>query len=127
MSKQATFNRVARHLLRQGRRAKAGTLCVLHAEDGSRCAAGVLVTRRDYRPDWEEYSGVESYSLSGLCVYLKEKGHHLGLVDDLQHVHDHVAPSRWAAALRRVAKRRKLSPAAVDECVAALSRKGGGA
>ena len=128
MTKQATFNHVARHLLRQGRRAvDSCDSCVLHAHSGLRCAAGVLVTRRDYDPELELDSAVKAGGMTPLCDYLDSKGHDLGLVEDLQLVHDTFNPSQWVKALRGVATTHKLSHAAIDERLASDSRKGGGA
>lgn len=126
MSKQATFNRVARHLLRQGERADdGGPTCVLHAANGLRCAAGVLVTRKDYDPNWEQHSGVDVASRSRLCQYLEAKGHDLRLVHDLQIMHDTLGPRHWAKALYGVAKGHGLNSGAIDECIAEPSSKGG--
>ena len=129
MSRQATFNRVARHLLRQGRRAvdDDSDTCVLHGNNNLRCAAGVLVTRRDYDPAFELDSGVEAGGMTPLCDYLESMGHELSLVQDLQLVHDTFNPSQWVKALRGVATTHKLSHAAIDERLASDSRKGGAA
>lgn len=128
MTKQGTFNRVARHLMRQMRRAvNDGGEPVLHAMDGLRCAAGVLVARKDYNPRWEEWSGVSAFSKSRLCLYLEAKGHDLQLVHDLQFVHDHTPPRRdgWDRALRSVARTHDLNPAVVAECIAERAREAG--
>ncbi len=123
MTKQATFNKVARHLLRQGRRAMRRNpttlgdpdLCVLHADGGLRCAAGVLVTRKDYDPKWEgPHAVVRKDGGSAVCRYLRAKGHDLELVGDLQRVHDRERSDRWPVQLRNIAKCYDLSAAVVD-------------
>jgi hypothetical protein len=116
VTKQATFNKVARHLLRQGERATDddNAHCVLHGNDGLRCAAGVLVTRKDYDPKWEMNSSVDADNPSELSNYLWSKGHDIGLVIDLQLVHDVDNEAFWPRALRRVAEEHSLSAAVID-------------
>jgi len=127
VSKQATFDRVARHMLQQGARAldNVGGHCVLHATNGLRCAAGSLVKREDYDPDWESAAAVDTGGDSSLCCYLEAKGHDLGLVHDLQFEHDNTEPAYWDKALRLLAKEHKLDPVAIDEYAAARSLQGG--
>ena len=40
------FNTISRHLLTQGKKSKDGTMCVYHAKDGSKCAAGCLIPKK---------------------------------------------------------------------------------
>ena len=113
-SRQATFNRVARHLLRQKKRsANRGTCLLFHGP--LRCAAGALIPRKEYRVTMEKRSAVLPGGTNMVCVLLREKGHDLGLVDKLQELHDTRSPSRWPAGLRRIAKMFDLDPSIVQE------------
>lgn len=115
-SKQATFNRVARHLLNQGCRAKQNRRCRLLDSHGNKCAAGCLIAKKDYVSSMEYNSSVlvldttKVYSVSSNIItsYLAYKGHNLKLVLDLQRLHDNTHPNGWARGLKEIAKRHGL-------------------
>ncbi len=125
-SKQATFNRVAKHLLLQRSKSESddGDSCLLRTADGRRCAAGALVPLRDYDPEMEGRSGVDAEATNALCTYLLHKGHDLELVGSLQVLHDMTAVRGWATGLRKIARRHKLDNVVVGRFEHG-SRKGG--
>ena len=43
MTNQQIFNKVAKHLLKQGRRARDGNGCAYRGENGTKCAVGCLI------------------------------------------------------------------------------------
>ena len=121
MSLQETFTTVATHLLTQRRRSiarlagQAIPSCAYRGEEGLRCAVGCLIPDEEYRPEFE---GCKLFSIpldpvmdapmhSSRCLQqiLLREGHDLGLLVELQAVHDRVRPDNWAMALSDVASR----------------------
>ena len=108
---QEVFDTVARHLLRQGRRAVNcrgdEQKCSYRAENGDQCAVGCLIPRRAYVPEMEEVG-----SAGLLFVFCSERGQtwhvpylpHLDLLEDLQHLHDTLYPFAWQERLGDIAK-----------------------
>jgi len=114
MTKQEVFNKVAKHLLKQGERAltKNGT-CQFHVPDSKmRCAVGCLITKRYYKVD------MEFHSPEGLFVeFPKEmknlrlnKRRHKIILDELQELHDndYTDPEDWSEELKKLAQNHKL-------------------
>lgn len=107
---QKTFNKSARHLLKQNKKSKADydgigdLLCAYRGEDGLRCAAGVLIPNHKYSKSFE---GKRS---SGVRVgpVLESCGHNTRLTDCLQDVHDNYEPEDWKMALENVARKFNL-------------------
>lgn len=126
-TKQETFDIVARHLLTQGCKAESNDQCQYRA-DGRMCAAGVLIPDDLYDPEWDR-RGATIFSCpgdpdSGLqapgeCI--KEQGHDLVLVDQLQDVHDTSTVYEWMERLSFVAKLHNLSTAVLEEFDGPLS------
>lgn len=92
VSKQATFNKVVRGLIKQGKRAMDETQCVYRADDGSKCAAGQLIPAKLYSPKMEGAQMMEWASngsrLSKAGRVIKNLGHDIPLVQDCQEAHD---------------------------------------
>jgi len=110
MTRQETFNRVAKHLLTQGKRSLAvypGSEdygqkdCAYRGEGGLSCAVGCLIPDERYRRSWEG-QGVENEDIKGLLC--GELGHDLRLLQDLQGVHDETNPLEWPEHLEIVAE-----------------------
>jgi hypothetical protein len=51
--KQALFNHVATHLIKQGRRSVRNGQCAYRGNDGTRCAAGCLIDDAQYTAEME--------------------------------------------------------------------------
>lgn len=94
MTKQETFDIVVAHLRRQGCKSERGQgHCMYRGPAGRMCAAGILIPDDKYRSEMEG-STVLGEELGTLLVDL---GHDLGLVSDLQYIHDFNAPKDWEA------------------------------
>lgn len=95
-TKQETFDIVAKGLLAQGGPAYTDR-CWYRAEmpDGymRKCAAGLLISDTDYRPDMELCGVFEGNSVG---IVIENAGHSVDLVYDLQRAHDrpHIYSSR---------------------------------
>lgn len=106
MTNQELFDKVATHLLKQGRRSvRANGECAYRGKDGLRCAIGVLI------PDDKYGRGLEGLSSDAGSVM-----NAAGLVDEnsllahvLQWVHDSVEPAEWRERLKIEAESFRLN------------------
>lgn len=109
---QKVFNRVARHLLRQGRRSvldSAVNGCAYQGKGGLKCAVGCLIKDEFYSPSIETKRVYSSYVVGALRRSgVERKVCNSPLLEDLQILHDNVKPYRWPGALRVLARRYKL-------------------
>jgi hypothetical protein len=107
MTKQQIFDKVAKHLLKQGKRSKneEGD-CRYRSPDGTRCAVGCLIPTNLYHGKLE---GVSAEALPN--ALLRQMGVHLNklLLSRLQSVHDDIEPEYWRDSLGNVAKDFRLS------------------
>jgi hypothetical protein len=95
MNKQQTFNKVVRHLRRQGRATDSKGTCMYRTPNGRSCAVGCLIPDELYHESMEGKAvGTTSSPLSGFMaskitalVELLEID--VVLARDLQTVHDH--------------------------------------
>lgn len=89
ITKQKTYNAVAKHLFTQGEPAMGSVddhpkaICMYRAEDGKRCAVGCLIPNDEYK---EEFENKCAHTVRGGCPTLQE--HDLELLEALQEVHD---------------------------------------
>lgn len=115
-SKQAVFDQVATHLLKQNKQS-LGSIhiespkeqgCAYRGENGLKCAAGCLMADDEYRWGWENWGW-------GQLVSAKEvpRNHRL-LILALQGVHDKYFPNLWRGNLELVAKKFKLNTDAIN-------------
>ncbi len=120
MTKQETFDIVARHLLTQN--AKAGYAdpdepsrfrCAYRGEGGLKCAIGVLIPDEKYDPDFD--AGCWSACSDRVGSVLFSLGHDPEFCASLQNIHDNRAPEEWAQELKDRGCRYGVSPAVVDE------------
>jgi hypothetical protein len=119
VTKQETFDIVARHLLTQNKKAYGpyytafgkNNGCVYRSPDGLKCAAGCLIPDDKYHSDLEG----EIANLGDMKLLLQELGHDANFVRRLQLIHDNTAEEDWAAALIREAAKEGLSRAVVTE------------
>lgn len=133
ISKQETFDTVARHLFKQGRRAVKGdpdgrSMCMYRAPDGSSCAAGCLIPDEEYDPAFDVPA--KNFSGSGVCAthvrpYFESKGFDMFLLVDLQRAHDNADDRNFLPdiniRLRMTANAHGLDTAVLDELVAAVA------
>lgn len=107
MTNQETFDKVAAHLLTQGRKStdKHGN-CLYRSPEGLACPVGCLFPDDEYSSKMEgrviDEVVAEDYpeSLAGLSVRL---------LKDLQKVHDLHKPPQWREQLMAVAKEHNLN------------------
>lgn len=85
MKAQVIFNKVAKHLLKQGAPAKDGEQCVYRAFDGKKCAVGCLISDKDYVKQMEG-SPVDMVIYAFKLPHYFEKN--VDLLCSLQEVHD---------------------------------------
>ena len=96
---QEIFNKVAAHLIKQGRQAKANFSCLYRAPDGCKCAIGVLIPDDKYDPRMEEHGIREliigfsqensKYEWDHLAFDLtNDVGNNIDLLRHLQFTHD---------------------------------------
>lgn len=115
MTKQETFDIVARHLLTQRKRSTknpdATGYCRYRGANGLKCAAGVLIPDDRYVEDMEG----EPADYHIVARVLSELGHDLDLCMSLQMLHDNSDIVGWPSALRDVAAEHGLSPHVVTE------------
>lgn len=125
MTPQEVFDRVAVHLIVQGRKSvgwtlKTGTIC-MYRSDGCKCAAGALISDDDYDISMEGMSVFSSSVAEALATTLgvpgfaadaRECSHYGRLLDALQVCHDDTDVERWPRALRKIAFKHALSDAA---------------
>lgn len=123
MTKQETFDIVARHLLTQNERAVIITptyyeKCVYRTPNGLRCAVGSLIPLEAYDPAFESCFGIDDI-MSKLPVEHDDSetkliktlaGHDLALLAKMQTLHDHTPVSQWREALYKLALEHNISP-----------------
>lgn len=103
LTQQKIFNKVAKHLLTQKKKAKQDGVCVMKTKAGLMCAVGCLIpdsmrndnniTIQGQSDKWKKYVGFSQNQ---------------GLLGQLQNVHDGYKPSQRFKKLSIVAKDRKL-------------------
>ena len=105
MTKQQIFNKVARHLLRQRKKAEAGSICRYRTDDGLKCAVGVLIPNAKYKPEFEgSMIGISDETESDeirKAAGISER--QIDLARALQNVHDDYEPEHWRQELADVA------------------------
>lgn len=127
MTRQEAFDKVARHLIAQGRKSfvvdVVSDKCLYRSSDGAKCAIGALLTEEDMtrvrhalgvdynsKPVRSVVCHAPGTSLAGLDVDFLER---------LQLVHDGSAVPDWPLALRLFAERYGLKTDCIAESLAA--------
>lgn len=101
-SKQAIFNKIAKHLITQKRRSINKGVCVCYDQkSGDRCAAGCLLPLNWYRKHGD-------ISLSDLLYKTNTRYKYYWFIRDLAEIHDKTKPSRWPEKLRSFARKNGL-------------------
>jgi hypothetical protein len=125
MTEQEIYDKVARHLLIQGKPSLdtspgASPKCLyLHPQPDPKpdlmCAAGCLMDMTKYSPDME-YKPATDHEIAATFPF-EVTPRIEGLINDLQGAHDahlrHSVP-QWIDAMRRLAPSHNLSPAVFD-------------
>jgi len=121
MEAQEIFDKVATHLLKQGRRStqpESGEMCAYRGADGTKCAVGVLIPDELYNDMMEGRTivGLLDSEQYNLPEWMSKNE---GLLGSLQSVHDR--ESRWKdsatmkRALRTVAGDNRLTSDVLEE------------
>jgi hypothetical protein len=102
---QKTFNKSARHLLRQNAKSllASGSVCAYRGAAGRRCAAGPFITNREYKPSFEHQTVKTWGEANEVSRLFAAKGLSLDLVRRLQAVHDSYSVEDWPTQLAQVA------------------------
>lgn len=138
MTAQEIFDKVTTHLLTQNRQSRKDIFntgyesCAYRGDDGLMCAVGVLIPDELYDPRFEglcpplNYSDVCAPDLDRRFWFvdvLKQIGiaeQDLGLLADLQSIHDSHTPAEWPSQLELLAGAKRLS--LPDALVQALNK-----
>ena len=122
MTEQEILDKVATHLLTQGKPAKLhpelnSEACAYRSPDGLKCALGCLIPDDVYDPEMETQP-VHSLFSEGNSFYaiFERLGllEHKSILISLQGVHDRHIAKNWPDGLRKVAREYGLSSQAVD-------------
>lgn len=109
-TKQETFDTVVNHLREQGRKASDNHgFCEYRTDDGLKCAAGCLILDDDITPEILQCGSVHVNGGNVVSDYLKDRGHDLELVRQLQLVHDKCRVKDWEKNLKFVAENYSLT------------------
>jgi hypothetical protein len=106
MTPQHIFNRVVNGLRKQGCKSESGPgICKYRGSNKTRCAAGLLMSNKEYAP-WMEGKTIDCLLSKIACPTSLEKkiGSNLDLVRALQSVHDHKDVLNWEKQFKEVAK-----------------------
>lgn len=105
-TEQQVFDQVAKHLLMQSRKSVQDGAYKYHSSDGTKCAAGCLVSDDEYDPEMEGMTWKGNKNVNSR-EDVPEK--HLLFVHGLQRIHDHKFVSDWKNALIDFAKDHMLN------------------
>ena len=94
MTKQETFDIIVNHLRKQRCKSAENSKCLYRGPNNTKCAAGILIPDKDYIPQME-YANIND-------------GHNIGLVFDMQHVHDNCHINNWEEHFRFFANLHRL-------------------
>lgn len=118
VTKQETFNIVAKHLLTQNERAQNYSSCCYLTADGKKCAVGCLIPAGEYSPSFEGLNlnpfvfdprlGSKQQQTNPIRALMESLGHDIGLLRDLQNIHDGYQVDSWPEALTRLAEQNNL-------------------
>ncbi len=105
MSAQELFEKVANHLLKQGKRSiDSNGYCLYRSDDGLMCAAGILIPNEVYH---------ESFECHDWLTLIERRDfptQHKDLIMALQNVHDcRKNPEDWREYLIGLGKRHNLN------------------
>lgn len=105
ISLQATFNKVVRHLRKQGKKSMDDVQCLYRSPDGLKCAAGCLIPNKLYKPSFEGNVINDNNEVTRL---INKLGYNSNLVRKLQYIHDQYDVLDWEWGFRETADEFKL-------------------
>jgi hypothetical protein len=106
MNNQEAFNIMVQHLRKQGQRAilkDDPTSCAYRGADGLKCAIGALISDSEYK---EEFEGKPVSSLSDYGLF---KDLDVGLLADMQNIHDFSLVEYWESRFKDIAEEYDLT------------------
>lgn len=121
MTEQEIFDTVVTHLRKQGCKAIAARTygngpgkfetkgCMYRTPDGLKCAAGCLITDKDYDPKFEFTGVANRLSFVGKYFMSRFSSDEISLIRELQDIHDHFLTSDWESAFTKLAARHGLT------------------
>ena len=122
ITNQELFDRIAIHLLLQAEKSEDySNVCLYRSVEGNACAIGCLIKEEDYYHNntYREIearninaSEVQSVVSKSLDVTLS-KGN-IGILEELQKIHDEYSPAQWFNSLSRLAETRNLHNNVLD-------------
>ncbi len=112
---QEVFDQVAKHLLTQMKKSVAKRTaesasdskdyCMYRGFDGTKCAAGCLISDDEYKLEFENHNWLH---LSSTNYLVPEE--HCYLITKLQNIHDCYEPEDWRVKLNNLAEESDLKP-----------------
>lgn len=94
--KQETFNQAYTHLMKQGQKSIKDSICLyrcnLPTGEVLKCGAGIFITDKQYCVDMEG-NDINGCDLVRKAIY--DNGHDIGLVKDIQFIHDNYSVKEW--------------------------------
>lgn len=123
MTLQEIFDKVVAPLLKQGRKSLLTTYevcvgCAYRGDDGAKCSVGWLIPDDKYDPSFE--GQIPDSSSPELRAVLLSEGvnmedFHTGLlIEELQDLHDHHKPEKWAQIATEIASHHNLDTSVID-------------
>lgn len=112
MTNQALFNKVVRHLRRQGERSVGPTArwwqqCMYRGPNGLKCAIGCLIPDEKYRKSIEKHV-VGYHGPIREAAGISDDPIQISLAWTLQDAHDSYNPIMWESIFRKIARRYNL-------------------
>lgn len=111
---QQIFDHIVTHLLTQNKKATKEVenafmpQCSYRGDNGTKCAAGSLIDDEHYDPWLEGYNVLDGSVRQALVLSGVNTNEHVGLVHNLQCIHDNFDPVEWNFKLRKIALNNNL-------------------
>jgi hypothetical protein len=105
-TEQEVFDFVANHLLTQNEKSRNTGKCLYKSPKGLKCAAGALIADDEYKESFDDY---QESSWSNITQEYGITKTHLGLISELQGIHDRREPVEWFGKLEELAKDYELN------------------
>lgn len=121
LNTQQVFDKVATHLLRQGRksqnvgRGQCKSFCAYRGDDGTTCAVGCLIPDDRYNPALEGLAAQRFAVLDTIRDTVDLNETTKTLLTELQDLHDNSPVETWHLGLERLANRYNLSTSALEK------------
>ena len=106
MNNQEAFDIMVQHLRKQGRKSVSPNDpndCAYRGADGLKCAIGALLSDNEYKAEFE------GNSVNCLLDYGLLRDLDIGLLMDMQNIHDFAPVHRWEARFQDVAEDYELT------------------